>query len=707
MAVAYTSGQISFSGLGSGTDFNSMITKLMDIEATHAKQLQSWKEDWEVRISAFQELNTKMLNLQNSLSKISKMNTFLTKDTTISSSVGTNILSATLGDAAETGSHNIEVGQLAQNSIYMNNTGIATSNKSMGLSGTFEYTYTAPGKAAVTRTLNVDSSTTLEGLCNQINNDPENPGVKASIVRNGDKYYMQLRGMDLGDAANLTLGNSTLPGFEASKFTQVQVNQDSKIKVDGWPPTSLIAADQPAILTSTRGSADSTEALGVSGDFKFSYTVPGGGSTTVTVGIEATDSLENIRDKINSNTDNNGVTASLVEKDGKFYLEMTGDNAGAEANVTILAGTAYGFDAASFSQTQRNLDAGEDPLSWITTSNNTVGGVIPGVTLNLLAEGMAQMTVSVDRAAVEENINEFVGLVNEVRTIIQEMTKVTTVSTEQVVGSALTGNYGVQLIKTRLAEVVTGTPPGFAAYNSTTGQGDLYSSLGMLGIRTDARESSPTNGLLYFDTDLLDEDSLKKALDENIEAVAALFAADGVGSQLVNQGNFSFYSKINKITAPGSYEVKYDIDADGKIINATIGGKPANVNQDERTITSVNGDSKGIMVKVNDLTPNTKGEGVVQLKQGLVGYLSDTIADITKDGMAEEGRGSLKILEERYKDIVANIDSKIEREQERLIVKERFMRNRFARLESLLGTYDQTSQALARSISQLSTPSSN
>ena len=575
MPVEYTSGQIYFSGLGSGADFNSMITKLLEVESNHAKQLLQWKNDWEDKISAFQDLNTKMATLQNKIGKISTMDNFLVKMATISSPYGNNVLFATLDSKAEVGSHSIEVDQMAQSSTYIHDTGFASRTTAMGLDGTFEYTYTAPGKSPVTRTLNVGSSTSLEGLCNQINSDPENPGVRASVIRNGDDYYLQIRGMDLGAGANLTIGSSStlpLPGFGAGDFTQVQANQDAKFKVNG--------------------------------------------------------------------------------------LELT-------------------------------------------ASSNTITEVIPGVTMNLTSVGQSQITISVDREAIEANINEFVELVNEMRTTISEMTKVTSTYSNKITGSTLTGNYGVQLIKTRLDNAVTSATLGFAAATAYDNQGDKYSTLSQLGIRTDVNQSSSTYGLLIFDKNFFDEDQLKKALDTDIEAVAKFFAADGIGNQMVTSGNFSYYSKINTITKPGSYNVTYDIDASGNIINAMIDGKPASVDNDERTITSTNGNSRGVIVKVNDLTANTKSEGVVQIQQGLIGFVNDTLIDITKDGTAEQDRGPLKILEGRYQDIVANIDKKIIKEDERLIRMERDLRSRFARLEALLGTYDQTAQQLTSQISQL------
>ncbi|HCO12360.1 MAG TPA: flagellar hook protein, partial [Desulfonauticus sp.] len=52
-----TSGQIHFTGLGSGTDFDTMINKLVELESQHITRLQTWKQSWQDKITAFQELN--------------------------------------------------------------------------------------------------------------------------------------------------------------------------------------------------------------------------------------------------------------------------------------------------------------------------------------------------------------------------------------------------------------------------------------------------------------------------------------------------------------------------------------------------------------------------------------------------------------------------------------------------------------------------
>lgn len=77
------------------------------------------------------------------------------------------------------------------------------------------------------------------------------------------------------------------------------------------------------------------------------------------------------------------------------------------------------------------------------------------------------------------------------------------------------------------------------------------------------------------------------------------------------------------------------------------------------------------------------------------------MADALKD-LTDNSTGPLKILEENYDDITDGIDRKIEFEQRRITRMERDLRARFARLETLLGYYDQLSTSIGSQLGQLS-----
>jgi flagellar hook-associated protein 2 len=102
--------------------------------------------------------------------------------------------------------------------------------------GTFVYTYDG-----VTRTITTTQYSTLGQLRDLINNDGENPGMSASILKyevDADHvYHLVLTGRSTGADYGITIeAATTLAGFTAGNWTQTQAAQDSKIRVDGYPP---------------------------------------------------------------------------------------------------------------------------------------------------------------------------------------------------------------------------------------------------------------------------------------------------------------------------------------------------------------------------------------------------------------------------------------------------------------------------------------
>lgn len=233
---AYTpvtkSGQITFSGLGNGTDFDQLITKLVQVEQTRITTLQTWKQSWTQKQTAFKELNTQLLALDTTLGKMDTEDEFLTKGTTTTDS---NVLTVTTAGGADDGSHTVTVNRLATAKAMVTTSGFVSASAPITVTaGTFAYDY-----KGTTYTNDIGANSTLTDLCSIINNDASNPGVKASVVYDGTGYFLQMRGMDTGASATLTIdASTTLSGFSASDFSTVSSNCSAELKLDGWPTAS-------------------------------------------------------------------------------------------------------------------------------------------------------------------------------------------------------------------------------------------------------------------------------------------------------------------------------------------------------------------------------------------------------------------------------------------------------------------------------------
>jgi flagellar hook-associated protein 2 len=270
-------------------------------------------------------------------------------------------------------------------------------------------------------------------------------------------------------------------------------------------------------------------------------------------------------------------------------------------------------------------------------------------------------------------------------------------------GSVLTGNYGVQLLTSMFKSGIMDKAEGFDYLEiqpDGSFTGDLFSSLAQIGIKTDTVQGSSTFGLLIFETN--DElITFDKALSMSPDGVSELFTAKLKGYS--DSGDFLVYDTMSGFTKAGEYQVHYEVDGSGNIINATINGAPAKMEDGLLYINDNSNPAAGMRLLINNMTAGTH-DGTVRVKDGKLTSLIDLVDDAflktyNPDPLAE--KGILSILEKQYGEIIKNIDEKIAKEDERIIVWERRMKERFSRLDATLKTYDSLLAQIESQIEQL------
>ncbi len=227
-----TSGAINFAGLGNGTDFNSMIDGLVDVEMNRVRRLQKWRIGWEVKNEQFQALNTQMLSMKTTLEGFDTRNEFMTKAV---SSTNSSKLTASANSDAQEASHTIEIGQLAANDVQ-----IASGATALDASITSSETFFKFSYAGESHTIsNISSGTTLEGFVNIINNHANSrDSIRASTIFDGSVYHLQLNGLDQGADNQLVISNTGSLSFSASDFNETQNAVNSQIRVNGFPASN-------------------------------------------------------------------------------------------------------------------------------------------------------------------------------------------------------------------------------------------------------------------------------------------------------------------------------------------------------------------------------------------------------------------------------------------------------------------------------------
>ncbi len=701
MAVAYASGSIRFTGLGSDTDFDSMISELKKIESIPMNRMILWKADWERRLTAFQELNTAVVDLRKTLNDINSVNKFMSK--TAASSADTKVSASVGADAAE-GSHNISVKQLASTTTFTANQEFDSLKTIINDTGaTQNFTYIYKGKQ---HSVQIPADCNLDFFVKIINNDQSNPGVRASLIQSGDNYIFQLKGMDLGEKSSLSIVNSNLSAFTDTAYSSQFDNKNEIVNNTGF-------------------------------DLNFSYTYKG---STRTVAVAHGTTVEELAALINQHEEslgNPGVVASLAKNGStgdKVTFELRGKDGGTDMGLDVNLDAGFtGLTSATIANNYYAQDGQNakfkvdgfpaDPDKYLESTTNQVSGVIPDVNLTLKDIGDAQITVATDYDKIKENVVTVIDSINTLRSKIMELTKVddnkiidendpTTKSSNflQQKGSVLTGNYGVQLLSSNLKSIVSGQAKGFEYLTKDifgVEHGDLYSTFSQLGIVTVADSTSKDFGMLVFE-DIKNKDgtsftNFDEILRKNPAEVAKLFAADG--EVYVDSGDFSLAGLIKGTTKGGVYDVTYDVDASGNIINAKIGGIPASYDSETKQITAMDGDAKGLALQIENFAQGSY-TGKVTVKNGKIQEIYDFLESAIrpKDPEGMNG-GTLTVLEDNYKKIMKSAQDKIDREQDRLIVWERRMRNKFANLEAVLTTYNNKQKQLESSIKQLSSDS--
>lgn len=444
----------------------------------------------------------------------------------------------------------------------------------------------------------------------------------------------------------------------------------------------------------------------------------------------------------------NPVEFADLDENTPVYLNMD--------NVQTATGPGMTGQIASSSNwsIQRAANAKYQVDNWpieMESATNQISDVIEGVVVSIQDVGDARITVSTDITSVEQSIQNFLDAVNSVLLTVNDLMKydesksVTSNDPNDMgsenyspsgltsqKGNLLTGNYGVQLFKSRFSSLLGASPPGFQSRTSASDMlsGDVLASLANLGIKTDTDSTSDTYGLLVLapsspiaQLQTMDKENYNDMITNHLEAVVDFFCASGTGTS--SSTEFRYGSHVEGITKAGNYEVKYKVDADGKITDVTIGGEPAKRDESQpgNYFSVATGDPRGLSILIDDLTvgdhPPSGDPMYVRIKQGLVqttnNFLKDELvfndinipANATPQEIADalalkSKNGALMSLRDNYMTVMEGIDAKIEREQRRIATWEARQKKIFANLEALLNSYGEQQKQLEAQLNQLS-----
>lgn len=335
-----------------------------------------------------------------------------------------------------------------------------------------------------------------------------------------------------GNSGAITIPSSYTPGNEETvsvtqglelKFSSGDLVSGEKFSINIFSPDLQKGQDSGMAQVEQvvhSGFADTGTTVVTDSAQTFSY-IYGGTRASIDVAADAT--LSDLVGLINNDTDNPGVTASILN-DGlglstSYHMVLTGRDTGAAYTITDITDTFTGgtFSSDDFTTTQEAQNSmlkvdgyPSDTYQYIQRSSNSVSDVIDGVTLSLVDSGSATVSITEDLATIRTTIETFVSGVNFVLDYIKGQTEY-----DEDTGEAGTmiGNYSYQIVQHRINDILTDAVPGL------TDGVDTYVHLAQIGIST-----NPDNGGKWE----IDSTTLNNALSSDLEAVSKLFIKDDV-----------------------------------------------------------------------------------------------------------------------------------------------------------------------------------
>lgn len=675
-------GELRLPGLLTGIDTAKLISQLMMAERRTVNLYLERQKTWTERKDALGSLQSKLDALKSTMRDLSNAGELRAYAT---ASSDTDIVTAEASHNAFEGNHTVVVNQLANAERWVHTVGKEYAEDYVG-AGTFIYSYNHQETILTTT-----EETTLEDLVGLINNDPDNGGVTANLLRYNGAYHLMLNGNEAGSDYEVSINASNTEVWQgASPFTVGTENAalaDKIVDLDQFSGT--FGAGESATITISGKQHDGTvvsETLSVNPNTKIGHLVE---EINDAFGGTATATLVNGQIRLTDHTSG----ASLMQLSLAYDPGLSSTTLDIPAISQFTQGGSVtaslaGFAATDFSETQSAQDArirvDGYPLGvdeWINRSSNTIDDVIHGVTLHLHDTGTVQVNLTRDIESVKGKLDSMVTAYNEAVAFLKQKTGYNDVLKT---AGVLMGDSVVANINNNLRLPLIRQTSGFVI------DVDSFLMPGQIGLELDR------DGMLSLKSSAFDE-----AIAEDYQGVLAVIGADKTGSS--DSNTIEFYSASSKFTTAGAYDVEVTISG-GVITNARIKlddeqtWRDATFNGNIVTGNSTfdeNGrpvnPENGLQLSV-DLSRDGTFAAAVRIKQGFAGAMEDIL-----DRMLQATTGTLPLDQENAGDQIENLQEQIDREEDRLTQREQFLTAKFARLEKTLALLQNQMAALGMS----------
>ena len=266
------------------------------------------------------------------------------------------------------------------------------------------------------------------------------------------------------------------------------------VQVQSLASVQTLASGVFASTTSTPGAGTLNIELGTWGSAQTSFT-PKSGATSINVDITATDTLADVRDKINAAgagvtalimTDASGsrllMRSSATGADNAFRTTVT-DSDGNNTDAAGLSQLAFGTATKNLSlnQTAANAAATVNGLA-VSSSTNTLANIVDGLSLTLSAVTTSAVNIDVvpDSATLTKTLTDFAAAYTAVVKLIATDTKYDAASKK---GGILQGDNAAVGLQRQLRTLA----------GSSSGASSVFGHLSDIGLQLQSDGSMSVN----------------------------------------------------------------------------------------------------------------------------------------------------------------------------------------------------------------------
>jgi len=315
-----------------------------------------------------------------------------------------------------------------------------------------------------------------------------------------------------------TVGSSSSPGVVDITTGANTPEGNYTVEVQQLAASQTLATGAYASSDALVGQGSLSIQLGTIGSDGTSFTA--GSSSAVNISVSATDTLANVRDKINSS--GAGVTASILNDGSGSRLVLKSTNTGAANAFTVTATDSDGnnTDASGLSrisydpslpssQMTKPVSAADAKATInglpVSSSINSLTEVLDGITLKLgaVTTGAVTLTAKSDTDSIKKAMTTFVDAYNKLNSYLADQTKY---DASTKVAGVLQGDSTANSIRSQMRSIMSSSTGASATFSRLSDIGFDIAKDGTLTIN-DSKLTSSLGNLaevkkLFTNTDL-------------------------------------------------------------------------------------------------------------------------------------------------------------------------------------------------------------